>query len=171
MAALRGPGRSLVQTVPGDIHAWCPTYRAASDRQRAAFWVGLVSTLAYYESTHNPDARGYGGPWFGLLQIVPATARGYACDVGTRDELFDGAANIRCGIRIMGVTVPRDGVISQGMQGIAADWGPFHSRRKREAMRDWVLNQAYCIPGLRPEMRPLDLQIVAPSVLPQTRPL
>ena len=170
MAALRGPGAPLLQVMPADIHAWCPAYPGAGPEQRAAFWAGLVSTLAYYESTHDPEARGYGGPWYGLLQIVPATARAYSCEVGTRDALFDGPANLRCGLRIMAVTVPRDGVISQGMQGVAADWGPFHSRRKREGMRDFVLNQSYCIPQSRPELRPAELRIGAPGIWPMPRP-
>jgi hypothetical protein len=38
----------------------------------------------------------------------------------------------------MGETVPRDGVVSRGMRGVAADWGPFHSSRKREDMRQWL---------------------------------
>ncbi len=171
MAALRGPGAPLLQTVPEDIHAWCPAYPEAGPDQRAAFWAGLVSTLAWYESTHDPEARGFGGPWFGLLQIVPGTARGYGCAAGTRDELFDGPANLRCGLRIMAETVPRDGVISAGMQGIAADWGPFHSARKREGMRDFVLNQAYCVPTTAPEMRPASLSVGAPGVFPAPRPL
>ena len=171
MASLRnGPGAPLLDAVPADIQTWCPAYPGAGPDQRAAFWAGLVSTLAYYESTHDPQARGYGGPWYGLLQIVPATARAYSCDVGTRDELFDGPANLRCGLRIMAVTVPRDGVISQGMRGIAADWGPFHSRRKREAMRRFVSGQDYCVPQTRPLSRPDDLRVGAPGIFPVPRP-
>jgi len=170
LGALRGPAAPLVGMVPADIHAWCPAYPEAGAAQRAAFWAGLVSSLAYYESTHNPQARGNDGPWFGLLQIVPATARFYGCEAGRAADLVDGAANVRCGLRIMATTVLRDGVISQGMQGIAADWGPFHSTRKREGMRDFVLNQAYCIPQTRPEMRPDVTQVRMPSFAPQPRP-
>ena len=160
LSALRGPGAPLLQVEPRDIHAWCPGYVSASPAQRAAFWTGLVSTLAWHESTHNPRAVGGGGRWFGLVQIAPGTARWRNCDVQSGQALLSGAANLRCGIRIMGLTVPRDGVIAEGMRGVAADWGPFHSRRKREDMRNWVRSQEYCQPPpvqIRPVMRPDDL--------------
>ena len=49
----------------------------------------------------------------------------------------------------------RDGVVSAGMRGVAADWGPFHSRAKREDMKRWMRKQPYCV-GLtqRPKARP-----------------
>jgi hypothetical protein len=61
MAALRGPGASLVRTVPQDIADWCPGYEAAGTGQRRAFWAGLVSALAWHESTHDAGAVGGGG--------------------------------------------------------------------------------------------------------------
>ncbi|QXT38710.1 transglycosylase SLT domain-containing protein [Gymnodinialimonas ceratoperidinii] len=158
LSALRGPGASLLETEPNDIRAWCPGYLEASPEQRAAFWTGLISALAWHESTHNPRAVGGGGRWFGLVQIAPATARWRDCDVGSGEALLSGAANLRCGIRIMGITVPRDNVVAEGMRGVAADWGPFHSARKREDMRNWVREQDYCqapVPSTRPVMRPL----------------
>ena len=75
-------------------------------------------------------------------QIAPGTARWRNCAVGTGQALLDGVANLRCGVRIMAITVPRDGVVAEGMRGVAADWGPFHSRRKREDMRNWVRSQS-----------------------------
>ncbi len=158
MAALRGHGAPLLDVVPRDIAAWCPGYPDADAGQRAAFWAGLVSALAWHESTHRPTAVGGGGQWFGLVQIAPGTARWRNCAVGTGEALLDGPANLRCGIRIMAATVPRDGVVAQGMRGVAADWGPFHSERKREDMRAWVRAQDYCQaqdhPSMRPVMRP-----------------
>jgi len=44
----------------------------------------------------------------------------------------------------MAFTVKRDGVISRNMRGVAADWGPFHSARKRADMQEWVSKQSYC---------------------------
>jgi hypothetical protein len=158
MAALRGPGASLVQTMPRDIADWCPGYADAGAGQRRAFWAGLVSTLAWHESTHREDAVGGGGRWFGLVQISPATARYRGCRATSGQALLDGPANLACGLRIMGETVPRDGVVSRGMRGVAADWGPFHSSRKREDMRQWLRAQDYCQPVAqalrRPVMRP-----------------
>ena len=144
VAALASYGRPLIELVPGDIEAWCPGYETASEAERKAFWVGLLSALAKHESTWRPEAAGGGGQWFGLLQISPATARGYGCRAQTAEALKDGAANLSCAIRIMSVTVPRDGVVAAGGRGIAADWGPFHQSTKREEMRQWVRSQPYC---------------------------
>jgi hypothetical protein len=150
VAALTSYGRPLVDIVPQDIEAWCPGYETASEAERKAFWVGLLSSLAKHESTWRPEAAGGGGQWFGLLQISPATARGYGCRAQTAEALKDGAANLACAIRIMSVTVPRDGVVAAGGRGIAADWGPFHQATKREEMRAWVRSQSYCAaPGSR----------------------
>jgi hypothetical protein len=91
------------------------------------------------------------------LQILPATARGYKCRVGTGAALKDGAANLSCAARIMAVTVPRDGVIyAPGGKGVAADWGPMRSRAKRADMAGWLRAQPYCQPrgSLRPPIKP-----------------
>jgi hypothetical protein len=145
--ALASYGRPLVNIVPRDIDTWCPGYETASEGERKAFWVGLLSSLAKHESTWRPEAAGGGGQWFGLLQISPATARHYGCEARTGEALKDGAANLACAIRIMSVTVPRDGVVAANGGGIAADWGPFHQAAKREEMRAWVSKQPYCAPS------------------------
>lgn len=143
MTAIAAEGEML-ETVPTDIEAWCPAYAAAGSDQRAAFWAGLVSVLSWYESTHNPRAIGGGGRWFGLVQIAPATARHRGCAAGTGRALVNARANLRCGVRIMAQNVLRDGVVSRDLRGVAAEWGPFYSRPRREAMRDWVSAQDYC---------------------------
>jgi hypothetical protein len=153
VAALASYGQPLVNIVPRDIEAWCPGYETATEDERKAFWVGLLSSLAKHESTWRPEAAGGGGRWFGLLQISPATARHYGCEARTGEALKDGAANLACAIRIMAVTVPRDGVVAANGGGIAADWGPFHQATKREEMRTWVRSQPYCAPSGRSATR------------------
>jgi hypothetical protein len=143
-AALSNHGAPLSDVVPEDIARWCPAYPEASALERNAFWAGLLSTLAKHESTWNPRAVGGGDKWYGLVQISPATARGYGCAARTGDALKDGEANLSCAIRIMAVTVPRDGVVSAGRGGVAADWGPFWSDRKLEDMVTWTRAQPYC---------------------------
>lgn len=143
-AALESHGAPLVSLVPRDVTAWCPGYPDATEEERAAFWAGMFSALARHESTWNPSAVGGGGRWFGLVQIAPATARGYGCRAGSGDALKDGSANLACAIRIAARTVSRDGVVAASGGGLAADWGPFHSSAKREQMRDWVSRQSYC---------------------------
>lgn len=157
LSALKEHGKPLVDLVPGDIETWCPAYETANDQTRRAFWVGFLSALAKHESTYKPWAVGGGGRWYGLLQILPGTARGYECNVGTGEALKNGAANLSCAVRIMAVTVPRDGVIyGPGGRGVAADWGPLRSAAKRRDMAGWLRRQNYCKPidATRPRTRP-----------------
>lgn len=144
LAALQAQGAALLQHVPGDISDWCPGYAEATKEERAAFWAGLLSALAKHESTWNPAAVGGGGKWFGLVQIAPATARGYGCAAGSGEALKDGEANLSCAVRIAARTVMRDGVVAAGGGGLAADWGPFHSRSKRAEMASFTRSQSYC---------------------------
>ena len=144
LAALRAEGAALLSEVPGDIGTWCPGYVEAPAEERAAFWSGLLSALARHESTWNEEAVGGGGQWFGLVQISPATARGYGCEARTGEALRDGEANLQCAVRIAARTVTRDGVVAAGGGGFAADWGPFASASKRDEMAGWVRSQSYC---------------------------
>lgn len=154
LSALRTHASVLPDMVPRDIAEWCPAYPSASRAQREAFWLGLVSSLAKHESTYRPAAVGGGGRWYGLLQILPSTARGYGCEARSGTALKDGASNLSCALRIMSVTVKRDGVVSHRMRGVAADWGPFHNSRKRNDMKSWVRQQDYC-QGLHRSLRPV----------------
>ena len=122
-----------------------------------SLFVGVMSALSRFESRHRADAVGSGGLYYGLLQILPGTARGYGCNVGTGEELKSGAANLSCAVRIMARTVPRDGVIyGRGGKGVAADWGPMRSASKRRDMSNWLKRQNYCKPlnATRPKTRP-----------------
>lgn len=143
-AALDTHASILPTIVPNDIEEWCPAYPEASEQDREAFWIGLMSALARHESTWNPEAVGGGGRWFGLVQISPATARHYDCQATSGNALLDGASNISCAMRIWATTVARDGVVSAGRGGVAADWGPFVQATKREEMRAWISAQPYC---------------------------
>lgn len=159
LSALKAHGSPLIDMVPGDITNWCPAYADNDDAQRRAFWVGYMSALAKHESTYKPWAVGGGGRWYGLLQILPATARGYKCNVGTGEALKNGAANLSCGVRIMAFTVKRDGVIhgrDTKWRGVSADWGPMRNASKRRDMAGWLKRQNYCT--------------LANSVRPRTRP-
>ncbi|MEL6465412.1 MAG: transglycosylase SLT domain-containing protein [Pseudomonadota bacterium] len=157
LSALKGHAQPLVDLTPADITDWCPRYPAAREADRRAFWLGFLSALAKHESTYKPRAVGGGGRWYGLLQILPATARGYGCHAVTGEDLKKGAANLSCALRIMAVTVPRDGVIyGRGGKGVAADWGPLRSASKRADMAGWLQRQRYCAPldAVRPVPRP-----------------
>lgn len=141
---LEAEGAVLLSSVPSDIGTWCPGYAEAGTEDRAAFWSGLLSALARFESTWNPHAVGGGGRWFGLVQISPSTARLYGCDATSGEALTNGAENLECAVRIAARTVTRDGVVAAGGGGFAADWGPFASASKRAEMAEWVSSQSYC---------------------------
>lgn len=157
LSSLKDHASVLPEMVPADIANWCPAYPTASMEKRRAFWAGFISTLVKHESTYKPYAVGGGGKWYGLTQILPATARGYKCRARSGDALKHAPSNLSCALRIMAYTVPRDGVVSQGMRGVAADWGPLHSRKKRTDMMAWTKRQSYCKPlsSTRPQARPV----------------
>jgi len=140
LSALRANPTGLPSLNPADITAYCPGYPSATEDERAAFWAGLLSALAEHESTWNPVAVGGGGRWFGLVQIDPRTAQGYGCVARSGDALKDGAANLRCAVRIATAQVAKRGTVDRGM----LDWGPFHSAGKRAEMQAWTRQQPYC---------------------------
>jgi len=148
LQALRGHGAALPLTVPQDIDTFCPGYRNAGIEDRRAFWVGLLSAIAKYESTWNPTAKGGGGRWIGLMQIAPGTAQAFDCTAQDRAGLQDGAANLSCAVRIAAHQVARDDAIvsdgTKGWRGIARDWAPMRSAEKRAEIAAWTRAQAYC---------------------------
>ena len=137
----------LTSTVPGDIEVYCPGYAAASKDERRAFWVGLLSATAKYESGFNQAAVGGKGRYVGLMQISLPTARHYACDATSATGLKDGAANLSCAVDIVAPHVAADGMVAgNGNRGIARDWGPWQSAKNRAAMATWTRAQDYCQP-------------------------
>lgn len=145
LEALDGPGRALITNVPRDSAVFCPGFAFGGDDVRKAFWVSFLSVLAGQESTWRADVSGGNGRWHGLLQISPATARGYGCKATTAEELKSGPANLACGVRIMSTTVVRDGVIADG-GGVAADWGPLARAGQRNEIAAYTRTRAYCTP-------------------------
>lgn len=147
IVALNAHGKPLVEMVPDDVENWCPAYADADPAQRKAFWIGFMSALAKHESTYQPAVVSSNGKWFGLLQISPATARGYDCRADSGADLKVGGENLSCAIRIMAITVPRDGVIAGNdgrWRGVAADWGPLRVESKRRDIAGWLKQQPYC---------------------------
>jgi len=150
MGAIARHGNALIDTPLADIDTFCPGYATASDVERKAFWVGLFSGLARFESTWNPRAAGAGGRYRGLLQIWPTTARFRGCDINGPDDLFDGAMNLSCAVRIAAAAVERDGVVAGrpgAWGGVAADWPPLRNARKRAEIAEFTRSQSYCQKG------------------------
>ena len=135
----------LSERVPADIETWCPGYTEASVEERRAFWTGLLSAVARYESTWNENASGGGGRWIGLMQISPRSAANYGCDATSVGALKDGEANLECAVEIMSRQVAKDGMVAGGGNlGIGRDWAPLRSSEKRAAMAAWTRAQPYC---------------------------
>ncbi len=145
MAAVKAAG--LPDVMPEDIAAWCPAYARGDETRRAAFWVGVLSALARYESNHDPRAVGGGGLYYGLLQIMPSTARQYGCAARTGDALRDAEANLECAVLISAENVIRDEAVARDdgrNAGLARDWGPMTVESRRAEMADWTRAQDYC---------------------------
>lgn len=158
---------ALAHLVPTDIDTWCPGYRNADLDDRRAFWVGILSSLAKYESTWNPAASGGGGRWIGLTQIDPRSARWFGCAATTVEELKDGAANLACALKIASVQVPKDNMVAgDGRQGLGRDWAPFRKAAVRAEMASWTRAQSYCQPGVRPAT--LSVATMTAWLMPET---
>lgn len=145
LAALDREGVAIISRVPQDIAAYCPNYAELTEHGRKAFWAGLLSALAKHESTYNPQARGGGGKWLGLMQIAPATWRHYGCS----GNITDGADNMSCAVRIMSRQVGRDNAVAHdgnGWRGVARDWAPLRNTKKRADIAAWTSSQSYCAP-------------------------
>lgn len=143
--ALEQHDPALAGAVPADIDLWCPGYETASLDERRAFWAGLMSAVARYESSWNPQAAGGGGRYIGVMQISPKTADYHQCEADTAAELKDGSENLECASRIMAKAVAMDGMVAGGgNRGIGRDWMPFRDAAKRAAMADWTSAQPYC---------------------------
>lgn len=158
MSAISFHGPRMLTTVPRDIQAWCPAYPQNGTEMRRAFWVGMMSALAFHESTWRPEAVGGGDLWYGLLQIYPDTARRYGCRARTGEALKNPTENLSCAVRIMNVTVPRDNAIAirdRKWRGVAADWGPMTKPSKIAQMQRWTRQQSYCQPQRRQPSKPV----------------
>lgn len=135
----------LASRVPQDIAAFCPGYPDAPIAERRAFWVGLLSAIAKYESGANPRAAGGGGRYIGLMQISPRTAANYGCTATTHKALQDGAANLACAVRIASHHVGQDALVAgRGNRGVGRDWMPLRNSTKRGDIAQWVAAQDYC---------------------------
>ncbi len=149
LVALSTKDAILSEQVPADITAWCPAYPQAAVADRRAFWAGLLSAVAKYESTWNPNASGGGGRWIGLMQISPSTAQNFGCDATSVSALKNGEANLECAVEIMSEQVAKDGLVAGGgNKGIGRDWAPLRNPEKRAQMASWTSEQPYCQAGL-----------------------
>jgi len=103
-------------------------------RQKINYWSDyyhvprpLVHRLAIRESTHNPRARN--GPYYGLLQILPATARGMGFR-GQPTDLLDADTNLKYGVKYLRGAW----LLSDGSHATAVKWyaqGYYYEAKRR----------------------------------------
>lgn len=77
-----------------------PELRALIDRYAFTYGVppDLVQRVVVRESTHRPEARN--GPYYGLMQILPATARSMGYQ-GSAEGLLDAETNLKYAVKYL----------------------------------------------------------------------
>ncbi len=87
----------------------------------------LVHRVAIRESTHRPWARN--GPYYGLMQILPATARGIGFK-GPNEALLDPDVNLRWAVKYLrGAWLLADGSFDRAVQWYAR--GYYYEAKRR----------------------------------------
>ncbi|MDO9524536.1 MAG: lytic transglycosylase domain-containing protein [Gemmobacter sp.] len=92
----------------------------------------LVQRVVIRESRHNPGARN--GPYYGLMQILPQTARtmGYR---GSPDGLLDAETNLTYGVRYLRGAW----MVSDGSHDRAVSWyskGYYYEAKRRGILKE-----------------------------------
>ena len=94
--------------------------------------VELVQRVILRESTHRPDARN--GPYYGLMQILPATARTMGFR-GQPADLLDAETNLRYAVRYLrGAWLLSDGSHDRAVMWYAR--GYYYEAKRRGMLRE-----------------------------------
>ena len=89
--------------------------------------VALVQRVIVRESTHRPNARN--GPYYGLMQILPATARTMGFR-GQPSDLLDAETNLRYAVRYLrGAWLLADGSYDRAVMWYAR--GYYYEAKRR----------------------------------------
>ncbi len=89
--------------------------------------VELVQRVIVRESTHRPGARN--GPYYGLMQILPATARGMGYS-GSPQGLLDAETNLKYAVKYLRGAY----MVADGNQDAAVKWysrGYYYEAKKK----------------------------------------
>ena len=106
-----------------------PALRALIQKYAALYDIpeSLLHRVIIRESTHNPGARN--GPYYGLMQILPATARGMGFK-GSDSDLLDAETNLKyAGKYLRGAWM-----LSDGSEATAVKWysqGYYYEAKRR----------------------------------------
>lgn len=94
--------------------------------------VDLVQRVVIRESTHRPGARN--GPYYGLMQILPATARTMGFR-GQPADLLDAETNLRYAVRYLrGAWLLSDGSYDRAVMWYAR--GYYYEAKRRGMLRE-----------------------------------
>ncbi|MEP2889928.1 transglycosylase SLT domain-containing protein [Tateyamaria sp.] len=134
--ALTACGQATTDLPPAPAPVAVPLYPNETPQLRALIQqaaaendvpVALVQRVVVRESTHRPSARN--GPYFGLMQILPATARSMGFK-GEPSDLLDAETNLRYATRYLrGAWMVSDGDMDRAVQWYAR--GYYYEAKRR----------------------------------------
>lgn len=144
LAALNAEGVTLLSSMPRDVLQYCPGYAAAPPQARAAFWAGLIGSIA---GSGEGTAAGKTSAARRLLHIPNPLARAHGCD----GSMESGRDNLRCAVRILNRSVAQDNAIAgestgarRGWLGAARAWTALRSAKGRADIAGFTRTQNYC---------------------------
>lgn len=122
---------------PGDLPLHeneTPALRALIDRAADSYGVPrrLVHRIIADESRHRPGARN--GPYWGLMQLLPQTARTMGFD-GPPEALLDAETNLRYGVKYLRGAW----IVADGSEDAAVAWyrrGYYYEARRRGLLEE-----------------------------------
>lgn len=94
--------------------------------------VSLVQRVIIRESTHRPHARN--GPYYGLMQILPATARSMGFR-GSASDLLDAETNLKYAVKYLRGAW----MVSDGSEPTAVQWyarGYYYEAKRRGLLEE-----------------------------------
>ena len=111
-----------------------PELRALIQKYSAAYGVPeeLVHRVVIRESRHRPGARN--GPYYGLMQMLPATARGMGYR-GSAEGLLDAETNLKYGVKYLRGAY----LVAEGNQDAAVKWyskGYYYEAKRKGLLKE-----------------------------------
>ncbi len=139
LAACGGGDKSLFASAPATFSPplypnETPELRGLIEKYAALYEVPveLVHRVVKRESTHNPAARN--GPYYGLMQILPATARGMGYQ-GKPEGLLDAETNLKYAVKYLrGAWLLSDGSHDRAVQWYAR--GYYYEAKRRGMLKE-----------------------------------
>jgi len=131
-----GSGPQTANKAPGNPpqhHNETPQLRALINRYSDHYGVprSLTHRVIQRESRYRPEARN--GPYFGLMQISPQTARGMGFR-GTPHDLLDADTNLKYGVKYLrGAWMVADGSEERAVKWYAR--GYYYEAKKRGLLK------------------------------------